>query len=175
MDLCKNYKAVIDNFSDDRLSPSFMWHLKHGPGHLFGKLPGSEYYRSNRGIKCSQPTCKTTFGAEKEMVRHMKYQHPGKSYKRTPNSRYCFRVDITKITDDNYDKTQDFLLPNVDKSKKKSDKSKSGPEGTLKKTPKPKKTQKRKSKRFSETNSDSPIVMDSSPGSSAVDADVQAT
>ena len=112
---------------DDRWAPSFRWHLKYGPGHLFGKPPGSEYYRSNRGIKCR--LCTTKFGAEKEMVRHMRYQHPGKGYVRTPNSKYCFRVDITKITGDNYERTPGFLLPNEDKSKKKKS-TKSKPEPT---------------------------------------------
>ena len=113
------------------------------------------YFRSNLGIKCSQPTCETTCGAEKEMVRHFKYQHPGKKFKRTPNSKYCFEIDISKVEDGNYDKTRDFTISNK--------KSKSGPEGTFRKTSKPKRARKRKSKISSETNSDSPIVMDSSP------------
>ena len=173
MGSCDNYKDVMENyFPDDRLSPSFRWHLKHGPGHLFGKPPGSEYYRSNRGIKCRLCTTKTR--AEKEMVRHMKFKHPGEMCVRTPNSKYCFRVDLTKVRPDNYDKTPGFLLPNKVKSKKKRKSTK--PQPKPKETPKPKKARKaRKSKRISEVEAVLPVAaVEPSPSSSAVDADDQA-
>ena len=176
MGSCDNYKDVMENyFPDDRWSPSFRWHLKHGPGHLFGKPPGSECYRSNRGIKCR--LCVTKFRAEKEMVRHMKFKHPGEDYVRTPNSKYCFRVDLTKVTADNYEKTREFLLPNKVKSKKRKS-TKSKPEPTQpepKETPKPKKDRKqRKSKRLSKVEAVLPVAVEPSPSSSAVDVGDQA-
>ena len=110
MSLCKNYKSIVKNFSDDRMSPSFRWHSVYGPGHLLGQLPGSEYFRSNLGIKCEH--CKTVCHAEKEIVRHTRYKHEGKIFKRTPNATFLKRIDTSKITKDNYDKTAEFCLLN---------------------------------------------------------------
>ena len=69
------------------------------------------------------------------------------------------------VEEGNYDRTEKFIISNR--------KTKSGPEGTLGKASKSKKTRKGKSKISSKTHSDSPVVMDSSP-SLVVDACVQA-
>ena len=158
-DKCKNYISVMKNFVDDRMSPTFRWHLKYGPGHLFGKLPGSKYFRSSLGIKCPQPTCEMMCRAEKEVVRHYKYKHPGKKFKRTKNSKYCFEIDTRMVEEGNYDRTVDFIISNK--------KAKSRPERALEKASKSKKTRKGKYK----TRSDSPVLMDSSL---VVDARIQA-
>ena len=163
MDKCKNYKNVMKNFTDDRMSPTFRWHLRYGPGHLFGKLPGSKYFRSSLGIKCTQPMCETMCRAEKEVVRHYKFQHPGKKFKRTPNSKYCFEIDTRMVEEGNYDRTIDFIISNK--------RAKSGPERALGKASQSKKTRKEKCKISSKTHSDSPVVMDSSL---VVDARIQA-
>ena len=69
------------------------------------------------------------------------------------------------VEEGNYDMTEKFTISNR--------KTNSGPEGTLGKASKSKKTRKGKSKISSKTHSDSPVVMDSSP-SLVVDACVQA-
>ena len=150
-DKCKNYTSVMKNFVDDRMSPSFRWHKKYGPGHLFGKPPGSKYFRSSLGIQCPQPMCKTMCRAEKEVVRHYKFKHSGMKFKRTKNSEYCFRIDTSMVEEGNYDRTVDFIISN--------EKAKSGPKRALEKVSKPKSTRKGKYKK----RSDSPVLMDSSP------------
>jgi len=69
------------------------------------------------------------------------------------------------VEEGNYDRTKNFTISNR--------KTKSGPEGTLGKASKSKKTRKGKSKISSKTHSDSPVVIDSSP-SLVVDARIQA-
>ena len=106
---CNNHKDVMKfAFHDDRWASSFNWHLKYGPGHVFGR-PGSRYFRSNRKIPCY--LCEASFRAEKDLVRHLRLFHVGASYTRAPISKFCFKVNLSKISYTKYKDTASILLP----------------------------------------------------------------
>ena len=113
---CDSHKDVMKHFfHDDRWAPSFHWHLRYGPGHIFGP-PGSRYFRSNRGIPCH--VCEVSFRAEKDLIRHLGIFHTGASFTRTPNSKFCYKVDLSRISCTKYKDTVDILLPNKTRTKR---------------------------------------------------------
>ena len=149
---CNNAVDVKDNYSnDERYAPTFRWHTLYGPGHILGPV-GSKYFRSSVGIPCTlRQQCRVLLKTEKELVRHLKGVHKSKNYQRTPNLKFCRRVDLTKVATTPVENTEDILLPldgrkrrsknEVKSDQSKSDNSKPAQSSKVKNTSKPK-TQK---------------------------------